>query len=278
MSVFPEDFPGANDAAKIQAAINFAQSNTDKVVELANRDYVITGPIVVKEGVKLQFNYASRFVIYGNYRVLELQRNASLSGAYIAIDDAAFNGAVIYLDGKYKYYNTWNKTKIENVNIINWSGSHKGTGLSLYSNGTGHEISFVNFDNITFAGLNTAIKLQAVKPASGFSWVNANRFLNMSIDDCVNGVILTSSETIPNECSGNQFMNMQIQPSAATKKLFTINGQYNEFHGIAWDLQLITVTTPIVEFTAASSYNTINFLSIPASKMVNRGRFNRIIS
>ena len=118
MSVFPEDFPGANDAAKVQAAINFAQSNTDKVVELANRDYVITGPIVVKEGVKLQFNYASRFVIYGNFRVLELQRSASLSGAYIAIDDAAFNGAVIYLDGKYNYYNTWNKTKIENVAYV----------------------------------------------------------------------------------------------------------------------------------------------------------------
>lgn len=275
MSVLVENFQGANDKAKIQAAIDYAQSNEDKLVELANKDYVITGPIVIKEGVKLLFNYGSRFIVYGNFRVIELQKNASLSGAYIAIDDTSFNSVVIYLDGKYKYYNTWNKTKIENVNIINWSGSYKGTGISLYSNGTGHEISFVNFETINFAGLNTALKLQAVKPASGFSWVNANRFINFSIDDCVNGVVLTSSETIPNECSGNQFVNMQIQPSSITNKLFTINGQYNEFNGVAWDLQLITHTRPIVEFTAASSYNTVNFRSIPAEKVIDRGRFNK---
>ncbi|MGM0923905.1 MAG: hypothetical protein ACQEWW_22310 [Bacillota bacterium] len=275
MSVLVENFQGANDKAKIQAAIDFAQSNEDKLVELANKDYVITGPIVIKEGVKLLFNYGSRFIVYGNFRVIELQKNASLSGAYIAIDDTSFNSVVIYLDGKYKYYNTWNKTKIENVNIINWSGSYKGTGISLYSNGTGHEISFVNFETVNIAGLNTALRLQAVKPASGFSWVNANRFTNFSIDDCVNGVVLTSSETIPNECSGNQFVNMQIQPSSITNKLFTINGQYNEFNGVAWDLQLITHTRPIVEFTAASSYNSVNFRSIPAEKMIDRGRFNK---
>jgi hypothetical protein len=275
MSVLVENFQGANDKAKIQAAIDFAQSNEDKLVELANKDYVITGPIVIKEGVKLLFNYGSRFIVYGNFRVIELQKNASLSGAYIAIDDTSFNSVVIYLDGKYKYYNTWNKTKIENVNIINWSGSYKGTGISLYSNGTGHEISFVNFETVNIAGLNTALRLQAVKPASGFSWVNANRFTNFSIDDCVNGVVLTSSETIPNECSGNQFVNMQIQPSSITNKLFTINGQYNEFNGVAWDLQLITHTRPIVEFTAASSYNTVNFRSIPVEKMIDRGRFNK---
>lgn len=275
MSVLVENFQGANDKAKIQAAIDYAQSNEDKLVELANKDYVITGPIVIKEGVKLLFNYGSRFIVYGNFRVIELQKNASLSGAYIAIDDTSFNSVVIYLDGKYKYYNTWNKTKIENVNIINWSGSYKGTGISLYSNGTGHEISFVNFETINFAGLNTALKLQAVKPASGFSWVNANRFINFSIDDCVNGVVLTSSETIPNECSGNQFVNMQIQPSSITNKLFTINGQYNEFNGVAWDLQLITHTRPIVEFTPTSSYNTVNFRSISAEKVIDRGRFNK---
>ncbi|TDL77895.1 hypothetical protein [Peribacillus frigoritolerans] len=275
MSVLVENFQGANDSAKIQAAIDYAKNNADKLVELGNREYIITGPIVIKEGVKLLFNYGSRFIVYGNFRVIELQKNASLSGAYIAIDDSTFNSVVIYLDGKYKYYNTWNKSKIENVNIINWSESYKGTGLSLYSNGTGHEISFVNFENINFAGLNTAVKLQAVKPASGYSWVNANRFVNFSIDDCVNAVVLTSSETIPNECSGNQFVNMQIQPSGMTNKLLTINGQYNEFNGVAWDLQLITHTRPIVEFTAASSYNTVNFMSIPVEKMLDRGRFNK---
>jgi hypothetical protein len=274
MTILVDNFSGANDTATIQAAIDYAFThNGSKTVLLSEKDYYITGKIVIKEGVKLLFGYASRFVIYGNFRVLELQRNASLIGAYIAIDDVNFNSPVIYIDGKYKYYNTWNKTLIQDINIVNWSGSYKGTGLHLYSNGTGHEISFVNFQNINMAGLNTAIRLQSIKPSSGYSWINANRFENVSIDDCVQGVIFNSSESIPNECSGNFFTGMQIQPSVKTVKLLTVSGQYNEFQGMAWDLSQVRNNT-LVEFTSQSSYNKLNIRSIPASRIVDNGKFN----
>jgi hypothetical protein len=274
MTILVDNFSGANDTATIQAAIDYAFThNGSKTVLLSEKDYYITGKIVIKEGVKLLFGYASRFVIYGNFRVLELQRNASLIGAYIAIDDVNFNSPVIYLDGKYKYYNTWNKTLIQDINIVNWSGSYKGTGLHLYSNGTGHEISFVNFQNINMAGLNTAIRLQSIKPSSGYSWINANRFENVSIDDCAQGVIFNSSESIPNECSGNFFTGMQIQPSVKTVKLLTVSGQYNEFQGMAWDLSQVRNNT-LVEFTSQSSYNKLNIRSIPASRIVDNGKFN----
>lgn len=274
MTILADNFKGANDTATVQAAIDYAFANKgSKTVLLSDRDYVITGKIVIKEGIQLMFGYASRFVIYGNFRVLELQKNASLEGAYIAIDDVNFNSQIIYLDGKYKYYNTWNKTKIKDINIVNWSGSYKGTGLHLYSNGTGHEISFVNFENINIAGLNTAIRLQSVKPSTGYSWVNANRFNDVSIDDCVQGIVFISSESIPNECSGNFFTNIQIQPSAKTVKLLTISGQYNEFYGMAWDLSQVKNNT-LVEFTSQSSYNLISIRSIPASRIVDNGRSN----
>jgi hypothetical protein len=274
MTILVDNFSGANDSAAVQAAIDYAFThNGSKTVLLADRDYYITSKIVIKEGVRLLFGYASRFVINGNFRVLELQRNASLVGAYIAIDDVNFNSPVIYLDGKYRYYNTWNKTIIQDINIVNWSGSYKGTGLHLYSNGTSHEISFVNFRNINIAGLNTAIRLQSVKPSTGYSWINANRFEDVSIDDCVQGVIFISSESVPNECSGNFFTNMQIQPSVKTVKLLTISSQYNEFHGMAWDLSQVKNNT-LVEFTSQSSYNKLNMRSIPASRIVDNGKFN----
>ena len=85
--------------------------------------------------MKLLFGYGSQFVVEGNFRVLELEKNASIEGAYIAIDDPKFNSEVIYLDGKNKYYNTWNKTQIKDINIINWTETNKGTGISLYSAG-----------------------------------------------------------------------------------------------------------------------------------------------
>ena len=53
----------------------------------------------MKQGVKLLFGYGTQFVVEGNFRVLELE-NASIEGAYIAIDDPKFNSEVIYLDGK----------------------------------------------------------------------------------------------------------------------------------------------------------------------------------
>ena len=83
--------------------------------------------------MKLLFGYGSQFVVEGNFRVLELENNASIEGAYIAIDDPKFSSEVIYLDGKNKYYNTWNKTQIKDINIINWTETNKGTGISLYS-------------------------------------------------------------------------------------------------------------------------------------------------
>ncbi len=65
--------------------------------------------------------------------VLELEQNASIEDAYVAINDTKFNSEVIYLDDKYKYYNTWNKIQVKDINIVNWSESNKGTGLSLYA-------------------------------------------------------------------------------------------------------------------------------------------------
>ncbi|SDN07846.1 hypothetical protein SAMN04488137_3399 [Fictibacillus solisalsi] len=262
-----------SDSSVIQSLIDAASVNLNKVVTLENRDYLLTSGIIIKQGVKLVGGYNTRLVVQGNFRVFELQKDASLEGAYIAIDDPNFNSYVIYLDGKYKYYNIWERTIIRNCNIINWTGTNKGTAIQLYSNGTEYGITFIDFENIRISGFQTGVRLQAVKPASGKSWVNGNRFINFSMEDCINMVTITSGESVPNECTGNIFSNMQIQPSTKTTKLFTISGQYNRLDGMAWDLNIIS-TNPLVEFVAASSYNTVKFRSIPASRTIDRGRFN----
>ncbi|MEC2302382.1 hypothetical protein P9H30_25035, partial [Bacillus cereus] len=127
-NLYVENFKGENDSIKIQSAINKAESSKIKTVLLDDKKYKITSPIIVKKGVKLLFGYGSQFVVEGNFRVLELEKNASIEGAYITIDDPKFNSEVIYLDGKNKYYNTWNKTQIKDINIINWTETNKGTG------------------------------------------------------------------------------------------------------------------------------------------------------
>ncbi|HDX9694281.1 hypothetical protein P4388_12600 [Bacillus thuringiensis] len=275
-NLYVEDFKGANDSIKIQSAINKAASSKIKTVLLDDKKYKITSPIIVKKGVKLLFSYGSQFVIEGNFRVLELEKNASIEGAYIAIDDPKFNSEVIYLDGKNKYYNTWNKTQIKDINIINWTETNKGTGISLYSAGKENEISFVNFENIKIVGMETGLKLVAKKPNTGQAWINANRFMNFSLEDCVNMIYMDSQVTTPNEISGNQFTNLQIQPSNKTKSIVKVSGQHNEFHGMVWDLNKIKHENELIELTDKSMNTMVEMSSVPANRVLDSGKSNII--
>ncbi|MED2040117.1 hypothetical protein P4V58_23710 [Bacillus wiedmannii] len=272
--LYVEDFKGKNDSNKIQSAINKAESSKIKTVLLEDKKYKITSPIIVKKGVKLLFGYGTQFVIEGNFRVLEVEKNASIEGAYIAIDDPTFNSEVIYLDGKNKYYSTWHKTQIKDINIINWAETNKGTGISLYSGGKENEISFINFENIKVVGMETGLKLVAKKPQSGYAWINANRFINFSLEDCVNMIYLDSNVTIPNEISGNQFTNLQIQPSNKTKSIVRVSGQHNEFHGMVWDLNKIKHENELIELTDKSMNTIIEMSSIPANRVLDSGKAN----
>ncbi|CJD48674.1 Uncharacterised protein [Streptococcus pneumoniae] len=273
-NLYVENFKGENDSIKIQSAINKAESSKFKTVLLDDKKYKITSPIIVKKGVKLLFGYGSQFVVEGNFRVLELENNASIEGAYIAIDDPKFNSEVIYLDGKNKYYNTWNKTQIKDINIINWTETNKGTGISLYSAGKENEISFVNFENIKIVGMETGLKLVAKKPSTGQAWINANRFMNFSLEDCVNMIYMDSQVTTPNEISGNQFTNLQIQPSNKTKSIIKVSGQYNEFHGMVWDLNKIKHENELIELTDKSMNTVIEMSSVPANRVLDSGKSN----
>ncbi|MCC2543201.1 hypothetical protein [Bacillus thuringiensis] len=272
--VYVEDFKGKNDSNKIQSAIYKAESSKIKTVLLDDKRYKITSPIVVKQGVKLLFGYGTQFVVEGNFRVLELEKNASIEGAYIAIDDPKFNSEVIYLDGKNKYYNTWHKTQIKDINIINWTETNKGTGISLYSGGKENEISFINFENIKVVGMETGVKLVAKKPQSGHAWINANRFMNFSLEDCVNMIFMDSNVTTPNEISGNLFTNLQIQPTNKTKSIVKVSGQHNEFHGMVWDLQKINHENELIELTDKSMNTVIEMSSVPANRILDSGKSN----
>ncbi|HDR7795955.1 TPA: hypothetical protein QCY19_004675, partial [Bacillus luti] len=273
---YVENFKGNNDSNKIQSAINKAGSSNIKTVLLDDKQYKITSPIIVKKGVKLLFGYGTQFVVEGNFRVLELERNSSIEGAYIAIDDPKFNSEVIYLDGKNKYYNTWNKTQIKDINIINWAETNKGTGISLYSGGKESEISFINFENVKVAGMETGLKLVAKKPNAGQAWINANRFINFSLEDCVNMIYMDSYVTIPNEISGNQFTNLQIQPSNKTKSILKVSGQHNEFNGMVWDLNKIKHENELIEMTDKSMNTVIDMSSVPANRVLDSGKANVI--
>lgn len=215
-------------------------------------------------------SYSGGMYVY----LVELLHEFTYHTPKIAIDDPTFNSEVIYLDGKNKYYKTWHKTQIKDINIINWTETNKGTGISLYSAGKENEISFVNFENIKVVGMETGLKLVAKKTSTGQAWINANRFMNFSLEDCVNMIYMDSQVTAPNEISGNQFTNLQIQLSNKTKSIIKVSGQYNEFHGMVWDLQKISHENELIELTDKSMNTVIEMSSVPANRILDSGKSN----
>jgi hypothetical protein len=247
-------------------------------VLLEDKTYIISSGIMVKQGIKLVGGYNSSFTVYGtNYNVLEFQKNSSAEGFTVNIDDVNFVGNVLYFDGKYKYYNSWNRTAVRNIQIIDWNDYRKATGVKLYSKNANDEISFLLFDNVKIVSMNVGVSLQCIAPIpSGSAYINANRFNNFTIEGCNEMINLTSQITVPAECSGNIFSNLQIQPSYATQTLITVNGGYNVFDGMIWDLQLIPHSNNVIFCTAQSEYTRFNLQNMPYSRVSDLGNQNDV--
>jgi polygalacturonase len=263
-----------DDSAAIQKAINYSQKEkVGKVKLLGNKNYVLTKGLVLKEGVELELGQNTRLFVEGDFRVIEVEKNASITNAIFEITNKEFDSEVIYLNGEQKFW-SWERTRINNVTIINSSASKKGTGISLFSQGANHFISFVNFTDINISGLHTGVRLEAKQPPEGeegYSFINGNRFTNLTLDACVNCIEIIGSVTIPNECSGNEFKGLQIQTSDDTDKVLTVNGSDNKFGAMIWDVHLLEYSSnPIVEFTSQSKGTTL-FSNLESTLIDDKG-------
>ncbi|MEO2073949.1 MAG: hypothetical protein ABGX20_00820 [Bacillus sp. (in: firmicutes)] len=264
-----------DDSEYIQEAINYGHnSKIGKVKLLGNKNYTLKRGLVLKEGVELEFGQNTRIKVEGNFRVFEVKKNASVTNGIIEIVDARYDSDVFYLDGDQKFW-SWDRTQISNVTIINTSGSHKGTGIHLYAGGPEHFISFVDFSGIRIAGFYTGVKLEAerTEDSNKYSFVNGNRFINFTLDDCVTCIDIDSSVTVPNESTGNDFSGLQIQLTKHTKSAITISGSDNKFEGVIWDVHLLKKNKPIIVFSKESARNTV-FSNITSNFIRDNGENN----
>lgn len=267
------NFKGSNDSEKIQKAINHAFNNKKKVVMLEEYYYTLTSPIIIKSGVELRCGKNTKFSIVGNFKVFEIEQDACFSGGFIGIDTMDFNSDVFTLNGKNKMAAF---TAIKDVVIKNWSTNISGTAIHLYSNGVDHFTQFVKFENIYIQKFEKGIHLEAIKPTSGGSWVNANKFDNITLEGCANMIVFDSTKTIPAECSGNIFTNLQIQPMEETVTILKLSGQANIIDGILWDIHEIQHDNPIAIFSEESIKNDIR-INFPIMRIQDNGVDNKYL-
>jgi Pectate lyase superfamily protein len=250
-----------DDSKALQDAINYSQrEKIGKVILSGNKIFTLKKGINLKEGIELVLGQNTKLQIEGNFRVFNVEKNASLKNGIIEITDENFDSEVIYLDGIQKFW-SWERTEINNVSIINSTGTHKGVGLSLYAGKSSEFISFVHFEDLNIVGLHTGIKLKAEEPSDGtkYSFINGNRFSNLTLDDCVRYIEMDSSISIPNEVSGNIFSGLQIQLSSITENVLTVTGSDNTFQGMIWDAHILKENIDIIHFKTESMRNSLNF-------------------
>lgn len=259
----------------IQQAIDFCATQKKEKVKLrANKVYPIKSGITVRKGVELEFGTNSVLEVKGNYRVLTVEKDSVIRNGTIRVMDPSFQSDVIFLKGN-DQYDASNKTRVENMTISNKSKSNKGTGLSLYAKGKWHNISFVQFENISIVGFKTAIQLKTENPGAGtYSWINANRFGNMTIDDCVIGIHIIGSITIPNESSGNLFTGLQVQLTERSKRLVQADSSYNKFDGMVWDAQRVIGSEPLVVFSVKTENNKLD-MNVAPNRISDKGQNNK---
>lgn len=266
-TIYVDDFDGADDVEKIQNAIDFASvmENGMSHVQLQDRDYSVSSGILLKQNVLLSFGFNTNLMIDGNgtYNVIEMERNTAMNDPSFVVNTTGWDGTCVYLDGKHKYYNSWFRTFVRNLKVLNWAENHKGTGLHMLSQNSGDEISFLVFENPKFVGLKNAIKLESREPQSGVAYVTANRFTNLTIDDCVNNIDIIGEiygELPTFESSSNQFTNVQIQLSPATESVVNIGSQFNQIDGMVWDDYHVPAGVKLIKFTNQSANNDLTQL------------------
>ncbi|RWZ58057.1 hypothetical protein EQV77_09740 [Halobacillus fulvus] len=248
-----------DDAEAIQAAIDYSYENkAGKVLLKSRHEYVLKSGLVLKEGVQLEFGHHASLLVNGDFRVMEIEKGASVMYGQIKVVSADFDSDVIYLDGNQQFW-SWDQTKIVGLTLINTTETHKGTGLLLQADSGGEFISFALFENVTVAGFHTGVKLEAGLPDEDeVTFINGNRFLHLTVDDSVHAIEFDSSRTVPNEVSGNQFSNLQIQLSAISDKAMIVTGSDNRVDGVVWDVEKFAADKQVLEFTDQSLRNVID--------------------
>ncbi|MFK3960797.1 hypothetical protein [Pseudalkalibacillus hwajinpoensis] len=278
MYVTPEQFEAGgvgskDDSEAIQNAIDYsAKSNVGMVRLTGNKTYVLTKGVVIREKVELQLDQNTKIQVTGDFRVFELERNASITNGIIEIVTPTFTSEVIYIDGQTQNWST-ERTRVHNIAIINSNGMHQGTALSLYANKPGDYISFVNISDVNINGFYNGIRIEARSGEDKHpTWISGNRFTNITLDHCVRCIELIGDVSGANETSGNQFSQLQIQISKVTERAIVLSGSSNRIDGIVWDAHLASETS-LIELTTQSAYNQIEF-NLKQNNIINAGNQN----
>ncbi|MFC0525529.1 hypothetical protein ACFFGV_18250 [Pontibacillus salicampi] len=279
-SILVEEFGGygnddKDDSSAIQDAIDLSYKENKLPVQLLGETYILKQGLQLKEGVSLVMGQSTKLLVEGNFNVLELKKNTSITKGTIEVTNPDFSSNVVYISGEEKIWTT-ESIIVEQLTLYNSSGSNSGNAISFIAEGSGEFISFVNVVNVNISGFHTSVYLQAIPPNNEeeYNFINGNRFINVTMEDCIVCIHMNSEVTIPNEVSGNVFDNLQIQLTERTERVAIISGSHNTIEGMIWDASILKDSSPLIDFQQESYKNVVE-TNLSNNRIVDVGKENR---
>lgn len=252
-----------DDIAAIEAALEVAnQSKIRKRVRITDGIFTISRTIVIPRGVHLELSRNAIIKPLGDFNIFQLKPECALEGGIIDLREFNFTKAAIYANAV-DIFQLYEQTHIvSNMNIKGkpMNQDWKGTAILLEANTLDSYIDNLKFNDITITNLGKGIHLRvdpSITDVNRPSWVNANYFHQITMQNFEYGIYLEGLNTVPRDVGGNMFNQVQLQAEAGTKRMIYCEGAYNRFDIFAWDLHKMLKTNPAFEFPAVSKFNSV---------------------
>jgi len=246
---------GVEDSRSTSAhtVIQYAIDNGGAGVVSVKCDVALTAGItgaanVILDGNNHTITPATSFVL------ITMKPHFHLKNLRIDVSGLVFTHTCIYLDGADQYNTTNNpdlmQTIVENIHAL--SDSQRGRFMWFDCDAAAESIAWVIIKDIFTANFEYGYLLEASANVAN-CWVNANTFENIRGNQDEFFIFLTRGGVTAN-LHGNIFKNIQFQCSTDVDTVITVDGKFNWFDGVIWDIEAGSTQ---VNFTANSENNIV---------------------
>ena len=259
-----------DDAPGIKAAIAYAGTVKIKVVNIPDGAYNVNSTIIVSQGIHVKLSSRAVIKAKANVNVIQLKPDSKFEGGEINTADVSnFTKACIFLHGDdiFKLLNDHvyvNGTVLKGKDAEYTDQIWSGIGVHLYSGigsaGNPSYVSFCRFMQMGIFNFEYGILLETdetITTEDEMAWVNGNTFEQINMMNCPKAITLIGDSNIPRDVGGNEFSSMQVQVNSYSDYAIYVEGGWNRFSGMWWDLHRLPNDKPAFLLSNTSRFNQI---------------------
>jgi hypothetical protein len=264
-----------DDAAALQVAIDAVSAAGGGEARIPPGTYRLNSQVTVKTGVTLRLDHGATIIHGANTKLFRMKPRSRLIGGKVDVSAtglAAWSSVAFEFDGTDALPNFRGvEPTVVQTELKSRRGAGTGTAFHLHALGAGAANVYGVQVDATIDGFEFGAHLQSSDSGGGIRWVNGN-FLRLRAMATVSLVKQTTTDP-GKQIDGNIF-DIEYQTTAHTGPVLIVEGRYNQFRGMIWDLGVGTS----VQLGASTTYNFVLMAGLLASTISDAGTNNTILS